>query len=185
MAIFLLCSRGRFWVPLSRDGTKMVRLLRLWVSRFSQNIFLVMSISAFAIRSNGVIWIIRLRSFVEKENSMKYIALIYSSERDDPMPGSDEFNQLISEYGAATQTFITDGVLVAGDPLESVNTATTVRIRNGKVACTDGPFAETKEQLGGYYIFDCGNLDEAIKYAALIPTAKNGSIEVRPIMDME
>ncbi len=119
------------------------------------------------------------------ENIMKYIALIYSNEATDPKPGSDEFGRLIGEYQAATQTFIDDGVMVAGDPLESVSTATTLRVRDGKLQTTDGPFAETKEQLGGYYIFECDNLDDAMKYAAMIPTVKYGSIEVRPIMNIE
>ncbi len=116
---------------------------------------------------------------------MKYIALIYSNEATDPKPGSEEFGQLISEYQAATQTFVEDGVMVAGDPLESVSNATTLRSRNGNLDVTDGPFAETKEQLGGYYIFECDNLDDAMKYAAMIPTVNYGSIEVRPIMTIE
>ena len=82
----------------------------------------------------------------------------------------------------AVDKFIEDGVLVAGDPLESVNTSTTLRVRGGNLETTDGPFAETKEQLGGYYIFECDNLDDALKYAAMIPSVKHGSIEVRPIM---
>ena len=115
---------------------------------------------------------------------MKYIALIYSNEAANPVPGTDEFNQLITEYNEATNKFVEDGVLVAGDPLEFVNTATTLRSRNGKMDTTDGPFAETKEQLGGYYIFECDNLDDALKYAGMIPTVKYGSIEVRPIMNI-
>lgn len=113
---------------------------------------------------------------------MKYIALIYSNEKTDPKPGSDEFIKMIGEYRSATDKFIEDGVLVAGDPLESVNTSTTLRVRGGNLETTDGPFAETKEQLGGYYIFECDNLDDALKYAAMIPYVKHGSIEVRPIM---
>jgi hypothetical protein len=113
---------------------------------------------------------------------MKYIALIYSNEKTDSKPGSDEFIKMIGEYRSATDKFIEDGVLVAGDPLESVNTSTTLRVRGGNLETTDGPFAETKEQLGGYYIFECDNLDDALKYAAMIPSVKHGSIEVRPIM---
>ncbi len=115
---------------------------------------------------------------------MKYIALIYSNEAKDPTPGSDEFSAMITQYQSATNTFINDGVMVAGDPLESVNTATTLRSRNGNLDTIDGPFAETKEQLGGYYIFECDNLDDALKYAAMIPSVKHGSIEVRPIMNI-
>ena len=93
---------------------------------------------------------------------MKYIALIYSNEKTDPKPGSDEFIKMIGEYRSATDKFIEDSVLVAGDPLESVNTSTTLRVRGGNLETTDGSFAETKEQLGGYYIFECDNLDDAI-----------------------
>lgn len=116
---------------------------------------------------------------------MKYIALIYSNEADDPVPGSQEFGTLIGDYQAATNKFVEDGVLVAGDPLESVSTATTLRSRGGTLETTDGPFAETKEQLGGYYIFECDNLDDALKYAAMIPSVKHGSVEVRPVMAIE
>ena len=116
---------------------------------------------------------------------MKYIALIYANEESSPKTGSEEFGRLIGEYEAATNQFIKDGVLVGSDPLQSVNTATTLRTRNGKLSTTDGPFAETKEQLGGYYIFECENLDDALKYAAMIPTVNYGSIEVRPIMTIE
>ena len=115
---------------------------------------------------------------------MKYIALIYTNEATDPAPGSEDFGKLITEYNQATNKFVEDGVLVAGDPLESVSTATTLRSRNGSMETTDGPFVETKEQLGGYYIFECDNLDDALKYAAMIPSVKYGSIEVRPIMNI-
>ena len=73
---------------------------------------------------------------------------------------------------------------LAGDALKSVETATSVRVRGGKTETMDGPFAETKEQLGGFYLFDCANLDEAIKYAAMIPSARIGSVEVRPVLDL-
>ena len=75
-------------------------------------------------------------------------------------------------------------MFIAGEPLEKVSTATTVRVRNGKTELSDGPFAETKEVLGGYYLLDCENLDQALDWAAQIPTATHGSIEVRPIMEL-
>ena len=115
---------------------------------------------------------------------MKYLALIYSAANSGPKPGSPEFGQFMGEYGAATQRYKADNVFVAAEPLQPVSTATTVRVRNGKIETMDGPFAETKEQLGGFYLFDCANLDDAIKYAAMIPTAKVGSVEVRPVMDL-
>ena len=119
------------------------------------------------------------------ETKMKYMALIYANKATDAVPGTDEYKELIMEYHAATKVYVDDGVLVAGDALESVNTATTIRKRKGKIETIDGPFAETKEQLGGYYVFDCKNLDDAIKYASMIPSAKYGSVEVRPIMTIE
>ena len=85
-------------------------------------------------------------------------------------------------YGAFTQEVKEKGLMVAGDPLEKSTTATTVRVRGGSTETTDGPYAETKEQLGGYYILDCKDLDEAIECAAKIPSAAFGSIEIRPIM---
>jgi len=115
---------------------------------------------------------------------MQYIALIYSAPDAGPAYGSDEWGPFMAGYGKATETYKKDGVFVAGDPLQGVETATSIRIRDGKSKVTDGPFAETKEQLGGYYIFDCENLDAAIKYASMIPTAKYGTVEVRPLMDL-
>lgn len=107
---------------------------------------------------------------------MKYLALIYSDEAlgfpDDTM----------ERYGAYTQEIVAAGVHVGGEALEPVSTATSIRMRNGERQVTDGPFAETKEQLGGYYILDCESLDEAIKYAAKIPSAEYGTVEVRPLM---
>ncbi len=116
---------------------------------------------------------------------MKYIALIFSNEKTDPAYGTPEGEKLIQEYMAVTTKFQEDGVMVGGDALEGIDTATTLRVRDGKTETMDGPFAETKEQLGGYYVFDVESLDEALKYAAMIPSAKSGSIEVRPIMEFD
>ena len=115
---------------------------------------------------------------------MKYMALIYSSPGSGPEYGKPEFAPFMAAYKAATAVYVRDGVMRGGDALQSTSMATTVRVRDGKVQTMDGPFAETKEQLGGYYIFECANLDDAIKYAAMIPSAATGSVEVRPIMEM-
>jgi len=114
---------------------------------------------------------------------MQYMALIYTAADAGPQPGSDEFNAYIKEYQSVTEDFKQAGVMVAGDGLQGTDTATTIRKRDGKIETMDGPFAETKEFLGGYYIFECATLDEAIKYAAMIPTARFGSIEIRPFMN--
>jgi hypothetical protein len=112
---------------------------------------------------------------------MRCIALIYSNEKDDIPYGAPEWEQLMVDYRAFSAEAQRRGAMIAGDPLQSVETATTLRLRGGKVVPSDGPFAETKEQLGGYYILDCPTLDEAVELAALIPTAKRGSVEVRPM----
>ena len=110
------------------------------------------------------------------------MCLIYSTEGSGPQPGSPEFGAFMKGYGDFTETVKSDGKFVAGDALQSVSTSTTVSVRDGKTETMDGPFAETKEQLGGYYLLDCADLDEAIKYAAMIPSATYGRIEVRPVM---
>ncbi len=112
---------------------------------------------------------------------MQFMLLIYNAEGAAPAPGTPEFDELMNGYGAFTQDIKSKGVMVAGDPLEGVENATTVRVRDGKTDIVDGPFAETKEQLGGYYLVECSDLDEALGYAARIPSATYGSIEVRPI----
>jgi hypothetical protein len=113
---------------------------------------------------------------------MQYMLLIYDSEGRSLSP--TEQGQLMQEYMSFTQDIVKAGKFKAGDPLEPTSTATTVKVRNGKTATTDGPFAETKEQLGGYYIVEANDLDEAVGIAARIPAARTGSIEVRPIMKM-
>ncbi len=113
---------------------------------------------------------------------MQYMLLIYSADSAGPVPETPEFGEMMQGYGAFTQEVREKGIMVGGDPLQSVATATTVRVREGATETTDGPFAETKEQLGGFYILDCEDLDVAIEYAAKIPSAKWGSIEIRPIL---
>lgn len=115
---------------------------------------------------------------------MKYMLLIANDPADAPKPNADGGYEVSADYYAFTQSIIASGELVAGDPLHDVSTATTVRVRNGSTSVTDGPFAETKEHLGGYYIVDVASLDRALEVAAAIPGAKWGSVEVRPIMDM-
>lgn len=113
---------------------------------------------------------------------MRYMLLIYGCER--PAPGSAEQYEKVGAVRAFTEKCRVDGVFLAADPLHTVETATTVRVRDGEAMVTDGPFAETVEQLGGYFVLDCGDLDEALAYAAACPMAAEGSVEVRPIMEL-
>jgi hypothetical protein len=114
---------------------------------------------------------------------MQYVCLIYSPEAVDENVTPEQWQQVMDEYNAFTKHITDRGINKGGEALQPTKTATTVRIRDGKTVVTDGPFAETKEQLGGYYLIDCKDLDEAIEVAARIPGAKWGSIEVRPIID--
>ena len=116
---------------------------------------------------------------------MKYLALIYSAADAGPAPNTPEFGTLMGRYQACEAGFVAAGVKLAGEALQPVQTATSIRLRNGKTELTDGPFAETKEQLGGFYLFECESLDAAIKHAKTIPTAEYGTIEVRPIMSFD
>jgi hypothetical protein len=113
---------------------------------------------------------------------MQYLLLIYRNEAELGKMGPADRKQMTAEYGAYTQSIIQSGHFKAGDGLQPASTATTVRVREGKTLTTDGPFAETREQLGGYYLVDAKDLDTALGLAARIPGAKTGSIEVRPIM---
>ena len=116
---------------------------------------------------------------------MQYMLLIYSSEADDPKPGTPEFGPFMGGYQTFTARMREEGRLVASDALQSITTATTVSVRNGKTQTMDGPFAETKETLGGYYLLNCKNLDDALACAAMIPTAAYGRVEVRPVVVWE
>jgi hypothetical protein len=116
---------------------------------------------------------------------MQYMCLIYDAENTwDNLP-EDERNAVFAEYGTFTESIKDSGNYVAGDALQPTSTATTVRIRDGKTLVTDGPFAETKEQLGGYYLVEAKDVDEALKIAERIPSARYGSIEVRPVVVWE
>ncbi len=112
---------------------------------------------------------------------MQFMLLIYSQEGSGPQPGTDEFGPFIGAYMGFTQKMKDEGKLISGEGLQPVATATTLSIRDGKAETVDGPFAETKEQLGGYYLLEFADLDEALKCAAEIPTASYGRIEIRPI----
>ena len=114
---------------------------------------------------------------------MKYLCLIYENERNWETMPKEESEAIMGEYFAFTDGLRSSGRYVAGEALQPTQTATTVRVRGGKVSTTDGPFAETKEQLGGFYLVEANDLNEAIQIAARIPSARYGSIEVRPVVD--
>lgn len=116
----------------------------------------------------------------KKGDQMQYMMMIYHEEDKTPASGTAEYHKMMAEFGAFSQEMEAKGIIRGGTELQSVETATTVRVRAGKTETTDGPFAETKEILGGFYLLECSDLDEAIEYAARIPVAKFGSIEVRP-----
>jgi len=113
---------------------------------------------------------------------MKYLCLIYDDEKVWSSMSSTESEALLGEYYAFTEETKKSGHYVSGEALQPVHTATTLRIRGGKLSTTDGPFAETKEQLGGYYLIEATDLNDALRVAARIPSARLGSIEVRPVM---
>jgi hypothetical protein len=113
---------------------------------------------------------------------MKYAFTIYTDEAQRASASEEDQQAMSQAYGALTQEMQEKNVLVAGEGLYPTQTATTVRVRDGERAVTDGPFAETKEQLGGFYVLDCKDLDDAIEWAARIPGAQLGSIEIRPVM---
>ncbi len=109
---------------------------------------------------------------------MQYMALIYTDPAATPKMNA----QMSDDYMTFTRRLKEAGLMKAGDALQPVTTATSVRVRGGKTETMDGPFAETKEHLGGYYLFDCADLDEAIKWAAQIPGAQYGTVELRPVV---
>jgi hypothetical protein len=115
---------------------------------------------------------------------MKYLLLIYSNEATWDAKSPAELSAVFAEYGRLTADLRASGKYLGGEPLEATSTASTVRVRDGKTLVTDGPFAETREQLGGFYLVEAENLDDALAMAARIPSALEGSIEVRPVMPM-
>ena len=112
---------------------------------------------------------------------MRYLLMICTEETTDEASSPEEQAAGMAEYGAFMEEMGTRGVLQGGERLRPTTDATTVRVRDGETVTSDGPFAETKEQVGGYFVVDCKDLDEAIEVAAKIPGARFGSIEVRPI----
>jgi len=113
---------------------------------------------------------------------MKYAMLIYTDESKAAQATPEQIKEIHAQYGAFTAEVHEKKVYRGGEPLQPVSNSTTVRVRDGKATTTDGPFAETKEQLGGFYLLDCKDLDEAIEYAAKIPGAASGSVEIRPVL---
>jgi len=114
---------------------------------------------------------------------MKYLCLIYDEPSVWEKMSKDEADAVMGEYFQFTGDIQKSGHYIAGEALHPTNTATTVRTRNGKVSTTDGPFAETKEQLGGFYLVEAKDLNEALQIAQRIPSVRYGSVEVRPVVD--
>jgi hypothetical protein len=115
---------------------------------------------------------------------MRYALLICTEEATESAMSPDEMSAEMAGYAAFGEEMGSKGILQGGERLRPTTDATTVRVRDGEVLTSDGPFAETKEQMGGFYLVDCADLDEAIEVASKIPGARHGSIEVRPIWDM-
>src|SRR5204862_3741622 len=116
------------------------------------------------------------------EAHMQYLLLIHTDEKAFAAMSEQDLAELIQEYGAFTSALRESGAYVGGNQLQPTSAAATVRVRDGEEVVTDGPFAETKEQLGGYYLIEADSLDEAPEWAAKIPAARYGSIEVRPLV---
>jgi hypothetical protein len=114
---------------------------------------------------------------------MQFMTLLYGDPTREPAYGTPEFDTMMQGYFTLNETMKAAGHLVSGEGLKGIETATSLRIKGGKVETMDGPFAETKEHLGGYYVIDVPDLDTALKYAAMIPAAQYGTVEVRPLMD--
>ena len=116
---------------------------------------------------------------------MRYLCLIYDEEKKLGAMSKGESDAFMGEYFAFTEDIKKSGHYLGGNALQPVNTATSVRVRSGKMSTTDGPFAETKEQLGGYYLIEAKDLNDALQVASRIPSAKLGTVEVRPIQEFE
>jgi hypothetical protein len=120
----------------------------------------------------------------ERIKTMKYALLIYAAEKDWSGKSQEEQGRIYNEYWAYTLELKKSGKMLSCTPLDPTPTATTIRVRDGKTVSTDGPFADTKEQLGGVYVVDVKDLNEAMAWAARIPDARGGSIEIRPLMNV-
>ena len=116
---------------------------------------------------------------------MRYLCLIYDDEKQWESLSKSEQDAGVAEYSAFTEAIKQSGHYLAAEALQPVRTATVVRVRNGKLSTTDGPYVETKEQLGGFYLIDARDLNDAIQVASRIPSARWGSVEVRPIEEFE
>jgi hypothetical protein len=116
---------------------------------------------------------------------VKYLLTIYADESHYANATPEEIGQIFAAHGRFGEAATEAGVMRGGEGLQPTSTATTVRVRDGETMLTDGPFAETREQLGGFYMIECNDLDEAVRWAAQVPEAQHGSIEVRPVMDYE
>jgi len=144
--------------------------------------------AAVRCRFEGAVFVARVTAIhpvarATRRHPMRYLLLIYTPEMSEP-PSPEATAQEMKAYGAFTQEITDRGLIKAGEALEPTSTATTVRVKDGRTVTTDGPFAETKEALGGFYLIDARDLDEAIEVAAKIPAAQRGSIEVRPIWEL-
>ena len=115
---------------------------------------------------------------------MRYLLLLASEPTAGPAPDSEAFAEEMKEWFSYTDALTQAGAMQGGEALQGTETATTVRVRDGQTLTTDGPFAETKEVLGGFYLIDVPDLDAAIEWAAKIPSAPYGSVEIRPIMEI-
>ena len=115
---------------------------------------------------------------------MRYLFLLYGPDEPLPEPGTEESRAMIAEWRTATEAMAKAGVLIDCGPLQPPSAATTVQVRGGETLLTDGPAAEIKEQFGGYTLIECADLDEALRWAATVPTARDGSVEVRPVVQV-
>ena len=115
---------------------------------------------------------------------MRYMLIIHNDPELHPVPGGPGWDELMAEYAAFSKGLADRGTPFIGDPLNDPSTATTIRIRNGETLTVDGPFAETKEWMSGFYIIECDHLDQALAAAAMVPGARYGSVEVRPVAEM-
>ena len=115
---------------------------------------------------------------------MKYLFLLYGDNAELPQPGTEDFGRMLAEWGTAKQAMADAGVLIECSPLRPPSASTTVRVRGGETLLTDGPAAEIKEVFGGITLIECDGLDDALKWAATLPSARDASVEVRPLLQV-
>jgi hypothetical protein len=119
------------------------------------------------------------------ERAMKYLCMVYCEESKLASLSQADYDKLVAEHGVLNEALLKSGHYITAHALEPVRTAKTVRVRNGKLSATDGPFAETKEQLAGVYLIDARDLDDALQVAGRIPAVRLGTVEVRPVMELQ